>query len=430
MNRRTILGNQVLLVTLVSALMAGLTTMVDLRGQSGPGNGTSGGRGSGETSRQSSASSKSSEDREHLCKLPGMLTLIRCNDPLCTFNPDCKDAEGEKSSASSAAATGTAGTGNGGPVVPPIVPGVPAPSGTVPTIPLPPIPQPPTGNSGPSDTQPKLGCFKNNGEWTTDREACDRDQSGHLGTPSVQPPVTPEPTDGGPTRPRIQTVPTLVAPPPPSDSPTEEEIQAQDEELQIRLDEKFHTQAIRNEAMQKLRDAITSATQRMHVLSEQPLSPDASAAVSQTVTRLTQLSIDIDTEDLTAGDIEAKAGELRVMLQDAQQAIAKAAPAVSAPKADGIIAKLDGIFGALPNVFTLLQQEQVNSSSTTSTEYLTALTLYTNTRTKCLANADHCTAIGDVLNHLEVMRASLLQSLELSGKTGLEGQIDEMLLRQ
>lgn len=182
--------------------------------------------------------------------------------------------------------------------------------------------------------------------------------------------------------------------------------------------------------MQKLRDAIASAMQRMNVLSQQPLSPDALEAVSLTITHLTQLSTNIDTENLTAGDIEAKVGELRAMLQDAQQTITKAAPAVSAPKANGIIAKLDGIFGALPSVFTLLQQEQVNSSTTTSTEYLTALTLYTNTRTKCLSNADHCTAIGDVLNHLEVMRASLLQSLELSGKTGLEGQIDEMLLQQ
>lgn len=253
-----------------------------------------------------------------------------------------------------------------------------------------------------------------------------------MGTPTVAPvivipPAPPLPEFPEAARPNMPKAPVIIAPSVPSDAALQEKTLREEEELRLRLEEKFHSQLIRDAALQKLRDTIASATDRMRVLSGQPLNQDAKSAVAQTLAHLDTLNTEIAVSDLSARDIEARAGELRMHLQETQEVVAKAAPVQSTSQADGIIAKLDGIFGALPNVFTFLQQEQVGSSPTTSTEYLTALTLYTNTRAKCLANADHCTAIGTVLSHLEVMRASLLQSLELSGKKELEGQIDEML---
>lgn len=293
------------------------------------------------------------------------------------------------------------------------------------------IPDPVSGGSNNTTdtgrTEP-LGCYSRNGTWTTDRSACAEDQSSFLpvlsegpkrpvgtqGQPSIENDTSSDTNNSGATSAQ-QTERTSI------------EQDREDSALQEAFREIFTPNAApQPDALSSLLQTSTDALERMERLLDTPLPEDARRSAEDTRQWIGDFLSNLTTNPQTDSDIEDKAVELKQRLEETTQAVARSLRPVT-PRPSTVLDTMDRIFATLPSVFAFLQEQGAPVSRDAANAYLSAATLYGTTKTACLKTAGECAGLDRVISELETMRDEMTQTLEETGKTDLQGRIDEML---
>lgn len=280
-----------------------------------------------------------------------------------------------------------------------------------------------SGRGGSDSTAKTLGCYDSTGTWTEDRSQCATDQRQFL--PSTvsatrNPPVL---INGLPTPPspaETTTTPTTTA------AQTEIATDQQDITLQTRFREIFRNDEEQKAALADLLSTASNALERLQILQNTTLAPDASAIVTDTYTWVTELIRSLSAETFTLKQLQAKADELKTHLQATAQIVAVSVPTV-VRKPESLISKMDTILLKIPTVFSYMTEQGASASPEAISEYQVAVGLYSTLRPKCLVNADDCLGMAGIIGHLETMRTDIAASLAASGKTDLQNQIDAMM---
>lgn len=295
---------------------------------------------------------------------------------------------------------------------------------------------PTSGDNGTSGGK-LLGCFTTDGNWTTDRTACDPNQARHFQTGNADTGNSNgngSGDNGGNTHTGGYQNNTGTSggtgdsgnSSTGSSDKTSVEQDQQDQQLQLQLDSQFHSQSERDSAYANLVNATTTALSHMNTLSQQTLPVEAAATVAATQQWIQQLLSTLSTGEPTVEQVQQQAQDLRDKLAETQSVLASSIQ-VTPPKPQQITDPLDSLLSAIPNVFQFLQNQGIVLTQDPLTEYQTAASLYLQYKPQCLQNSDACLQMGDVLTHLETMRNDLEQILQSSNRTDLESTIDQML---
>jgi hypothetical protein len=291
-----------------------------------------------------------------------------------------------------------------------------------------------TGNSVQriDNTVSTMGCYANNGRWTTERSDCDPDQNKHLqnlmygqSNSSSYPSFEGNPTSF--TKPSSGTTSSTSGESGGVESVRQEiEEDKLNEELQAHFEEKFQLQEKLNNATAELLNSATNALQRLQNIPQENLPVETASYISSTNDWLLSLINDLFTSELSMEEVQNKAGELKGRLQDAMQTVAEAMPVIER-KPESIIEKMDRLLATIPTIFSFVQEEGVELSAEVADEFQTAASLYSDIKPRCLEDANECLNLQEVLSHLETMRNALTDSLDQHGKSDLKSRIDEML---
>ncbi len=287
-----------------------------------------------------------------------------------------------------------------------------------------------------TDRQP-LGCYDNDGKWTTDRSACAENQS-----PFLQEQTADRTDNSGTsgnsgngtvssrgTRPVFENQSSLETRPaittPEATVRTTIEADREDPTLQQAFREMFDTAPEPADRAGELLQTATNALERLQQLRARPLSAAAAASVDDSYNWISILLSDLATHNQTDEEIETKAVLLKERLEQTTKSISSLP--TPEPRPSGVLAALDSLFLRLPVVFAFMQEEKVPLHMNAVNTYQSAYTLYTSTRTACIETASRCAELANVIAKLETLRTEISLILQEAGKTDLQERIDEML---
>jgi hypothetical protein len=272
-----------------------------------------------------------------------------------------------------------------------------------------------------------LGCFTVDGNWTTDRSACDSDQRRHLADPFNG-------QANSSSEQQVSSVTNAAATSSvgqqsgsPSAAQTEVDADQQDSGLQQQLQQLFISDSVRTTIVNNLLATASNALERLQNVQKENLPTDAATSVQDTQIWISQLITDVSSTQMSIDQLEGKGGELKSRLQDTMQTIAAALPSAAQKRPDTVLQKMDHLFAVLPGIFSYLQTQGVTVSLDTTNAYQTAGGLYSTAKPSCIADANQCAKLQDVLNALGTMRDDISLSLNQAGKNDLQGQIDLMM---
>lgn len=286
-----------------------------------------------------------------------------------------------------------------------------------------------TGANSTTDTgrTEPLGCYSRSGTWTTDRSACAEDQSSFLPILS-EGQRRPMGTDDQPSEENNATdTPNTDTTSAQQAERTSIEQDREDAALQEAFREIFTPNApTQPDALSSLLQTSTDALERMQRLLDTSLPENAQSSVEDTRQWITDFLSDLTTNPQTDSDIEDKAVELKQRLEETTQAVARSLRPVT-PRPSTVLDTMDRLFATLPSVFAYLQEQGAPVSRDAANAYLSAANVYGTTKTACLKTAGECAGLDRVISELETMRDEMRKTLEETGKTDLQGRIDEML---
>lgn len=256
-------------------------------------------------------------------------------------------------------------------------------------------------NTGTSNTdirtQPALGCFDAQGIWTTDRTKCATNQQ-----PYVEPQASTQSGQGSTEKP-------------------EERTKAEKE-----IEDKFVPETRRTALVQNLLSSTTEAVGRIDRLLENPtLPPDAREELQKTqeVLRTVQRTV---SDEQTVKDLQGLADTASKGLESVQETAERLGTTAITPPTT-VLSRLERILAGLPSIFGLLLNEGVPVDSMIIDGYLSAQSVYDRVQPACVQQPDTCSDLSQVIDALEPVFAGLRLSLETSGRSDLEVQIEALL---
>ncbi len=252
---------------------------------------------------------------------------------------------------------------------------------------------------GTTTTQgPILGCFAEDGSWTSDRSLCAVDQARF---PQGQPPPLPQ---------------GLV------------EISR---ETSLQIEEQFVPDTRRTALVQNLLSLTIEAVGRLSLILENPtLSPDLRMNLSGTMEWLRAIQRTVSEEDHSINDLQMLADEVGKRLVDTRLAViawVESSGRTSLPPPQTLTDKMDKILMALPSAFSLLQAEMIMIPDVAISGFVEAQAVYEIIKPTCLSNSDTCGELNKVVDLLVPVVAALKTAIDTAGRSDLEAQIDLLM---
>jgi hypothetical protein len=256
-----------------------------------------------------------------------------------------------------------------------------------------------SGTTGITQTTRAVGCFDAAGIWTTDRSRCAVDQKQFV-----------EPT--GSTQGQSP------------EAGTAEEQKA----IERKIEPQFVSDTRKSALVQSLLASTVEATGRISRMLESPNLPqDVRFILEQKIEALRMAQQSVSQEEQSVRDLQLLADSVAVSLGEVQQTVTFWMESNPQDFPITVTDKLDRLFASLPSVFGILLQEGIPIESTTMDGYLVAQQTYDAVRGECMADANSCGKLSQVLDTLEPVFAGIRLSLERAGRTDLEQQLDSVL---
>jgi hypothetical protein len=240
-----------------------------------------------------------------------------------------------------------------------------------------------------------LGCFNNQGAWTTDRNACASDQNRFLQ--------------------QTGTIPTVT-------------VLQVDSEIQREIDRQIVPDTTRSSTVQTLLSSIYDASDRLTSMLRLSLPDDLRAAVTDSIEWLKLVQRDAQDSSKTMKELQDLAASIGMRLEDIQVDVSAWSATQPTPQRnpETLTGKMDLIFGNLAAAFGIIQAELIVLPPSVFGDYSEALSLYEGLKPACLSNPDLCGRLTSVVDLLESAVMGLQQALEEAGRQDLIDQIDAM----
>lgn len=278
--------------------------------------------------------------------------------------------------------------------------------------PWPPVLPPPTFNPDRVNNQGSAGfCYDKFGDKTTDRSQCDQAMT----LRKIQGGMLPS---TGSNSSAAASVPTEAAS---SVARQEEHV------IEQKIEVKFFPDEEKNRHLSALLDSASNALQRMENLSGQGLNETAMSAITEMSDWLKNVLRDFSTGDPGVREIQATAGELKERLQATQLIVASSMPRKPKLNPVSLIERLEPIIKVIPKALVIFGEEGVDLPSDAIDAYWKATELFTEVKPLCLANADECLRLREVISQLETMRSVMNDAMEKAGKPQIGDKIDTLL---
>lgn len=250
-------------------------------------------------------------------------------------------------------------------------------------------------------TTKALGCFDENGQWTTDRSKCASDQKKFV-----------EPTSSGTSGQSQNT------------EPTKEEQKVVEQTIEAQ----FVPDTRKTALAQHILSSTVEAIGRIGRILQNPLLPPATkTALERRLESLRSVQNIVSTSDQSIRDLQILADSVSNDLNGVQESITEWMESNPRNFPVTVTDRLDRIFTALPSIFGILLQEGIPLESSIMDAYLVAQQTYDPIHTECTSNSASCGKLTQVLDALEPVYAGIRLSLEKAGRTDLEQQIDSLL---
>lgn len=265
---------------------------------------------------------------------------------------------------------------------------------------------------------PNLGCFTETGTWTIDRTECAANQKPYV-IPQVQTFVTTQKTE--------EDTPTLGSIDP-MDAVRTVQYEKEEVEMQQTIEELFVPDTRKNTIVQSLLSSITETDGRLGIILSNTALPDTlRSSLVKEQEALDALQRTISAPNQSMLNLQQLGESVSKHLQTIQS-IVQSLQANRQPPTT-VTETLDAIFTGLPEVFSLLLQEEIPVDNMMISGYIGAEAAYSPIRTACIEHTASCGDLVQIIDALEPVYQSLQDSLEKAGKMDLQAKID-VLLRQ
>jgi hypothetical protein len=198
------------------------------------------------------------------------------------------------------------------------------------------------------------------------------------------------------------------------------------------IEQRLIADADRRERQRILLGSVSAAEDRLSALSVHPLLPmNIQFNLADTAQWLATVADTLQNGNPTLEDMEIQAAALKVRLQETQTLLQASLPEDAADPStrdpSALIAKMDRVFEAIPSVFELLKQENIGFTQHMVAPLLAAKESYDTVRPACLASADSCARLAEVIVPLEELMNAIKDALRENGREDLELQINAMV---
>lgn len=266
-----------------------------------------------------------------------------------------------------------------------------------------------------TSTREQLGCFTETREWTTDRKECDLNQGRHfMGTQEIVPER--DSTDQT-SEPKVEDVPTPV-----------EENEAENEELRMRMHEKFLAEK-RQRQQEELLGTIGEAVLRLKKIQEKvELPAEAAEYLNETINWLGRIEADQALGDVSTDEVLAAAKEVRLSTQEVSEVLKETGwkePAREERRQGitTIAGKIEKILSKMPQIIGLFTVAPEGAEAA----YQKARTSFDEANTACEADLNLCKNFGATLDALEELKAVIDNAITVSGNTLLRERMESLL---
>jgi hypothetical protein len=240
-----------------------------------------------------------------------------------------------------------------------------------------------------------LGCFADDGTWTTDRTKCAADQSRFL-----------NPQTGGGNSSQASINP----------------------DIRAAIERRFVPDNERSEKVRILVENVRSAIDRLsRIANAGILSVDVTGEVSATVNWLKEVESAYANSDRTIDDIELQSANVRIRVEHVQRLIDDdfaQSGVLENRNPETLLSKTDKIFDVIPTAFSIMQEEGVTLTTPMLDFYLKAKNAYDAIKPSCQMTPDECLRLREVVEPLQQLVDAMKEAIDLAGRQDVADKID------
>ncbi|MDO8649577.1 MAG: hypothetical protein Q7R81_07420 [Candidatus Peregrinibacteria bacterium] len=277
-----------------------------------------------------------------------------------------------------------------------------------------------------SDQQRRLGCFTQDGSWTTDRSQCAQNQQSfhqeiidRLQETHQQTPLEIKLQERG----DVESEWTASAPATDAVAPVETQV-----EVHIREQMKpiFVDTTRIDEKRQELLLAIQEAQTRLTLIQQSVTLPQYEDDYLTRSIGWLLSGFDYFSSERTIGEIEEMAASLKEVLTNTATIVAKvhAESGTELPRITSIVDRIQQLLDTVPSIIALLTDEGITVDEPTVIAYVDALQIFAEVREECGDTPSSCARLSEVLDHIEIMRNGIEVAITEANRLDIHEKIE------